>query len=137
MLSIGKLASQTGVKVPTIRYYEQIGLMPEAERNAGNQRRYSEAHRERLGFIRHSRDLGFSLDAIRGLLDLAAHPDQSCAEANAIAEAQLQDVRARIARLQRLETELSRIAALCAGGPMGTCKVLTALGDHSQCEAAH
>ena len=60
MLSIGKLGAQAGVKVPTIRYYEQIGLLPEAERSAGNQRLYSRKSMERLAFIRHARDLGFT-----------------------------------------------------------------------------
>ena len=137
MLAIGKLAARTGVKVPTIRYYEQIGLMPEADRNSGNQRRYRRDHVDRLGFIRHARDLGFSLDAIRALLGLADHPDHSCAEANALAAEHLTQVRNRIAQLQRLEAELARIAALCDGGPAGACRVLTALGDHSQCGAAH
>lgn len=138
MFSIGKLSDQARVKIPTIRYYEGIGLMPEAERSAGGQRRYTKAHAERLGFIRHSRDLGFSLDAIRALLDLSAHPDQSCAEANAIARNQLADVRARIAQLRKLEAELARIAALeCDGGPLADCQVLTALGDHTQCKGAH
>jgi DNA-binding transcriptional MerR regulator len=138
MFSIGKLSEQARVKIPTIRYYEGIGLMPEAERSAGGQRRYTRAHAERLGFIRHSRDLGFSLDAIRSLLDLSAHTDQSCAEANAIARDQLGGVRARIAQLQKLEGELARIAALdCNGGPLAECQVLTALGDHTQCKGAH
>lgn len=65
MLSIGKLSAATGVKVPTIRYYEGIGLLPQAERSAGNQRLYGVKARERLAFIRHSRELGFSLDDIR------------------------------------------------------------------------
>ncbi len=138
MFSIGKLSDQTRVKIPTIRYYEGIGLMPKAERSAGGQRRYTKAHAERLGFIRHSRDLGFSLDAIRLLLELSAHPDQGCAEANAIARDQLADVRARISQLRRLEQELARIAALdCDGGPLAECQVLTALGDHTLCKGAH
>lgn len=137
MLAIGTLATRTGVKVPTIRYYEQIGLMPQPDRNGGNQRRYAQAHVDRLGFIRHARDLGFSLDAIRALLSLHAHPDHRCAPANALAADQLHQVRDRIARLQRLETELSRIVGLCEGGAAETCQVLTALGDHNLCGAAH
>ncbi len=137
MLSIGMLSQATSVKVPTIRYYEQIGLMPEADRSAGGQRRYTRAHQDRLAFIRHSRDLGFSLEAIRALLDLADHPDQSCAEANRIAQAQLADVRARIARLHRLEMELARIAAQTCAGPAADCKVLTVLADHAHCAGPH
>ena len=86
MLTIGKLGEAAGVKVPTIRYYEQIGLLPEAERSAGNQRLYGRKAMERLAFIRHARDLGFTLEAIRDLLSLSDRPDQSCAAADAIAK---------------------------------------------------
>mgnify|MGYP002130705687 CR=1 FL=1 len=78
MLTIGKLGASTGVKVPTIRYYEQIGLLPEAERSAGNQRLYSQKALELLAFIRHARDLGFTLEAIRDLLSLSDQPGQPC-----------------------------------------------------------
>lgn len=77
MLSIGKLSAATGVKVPTIRYYEEIGLLPEAERSSGNQRLYGVKAQGRLAFIRHSRELGFSLDDIRELLSLSDRPDMS------------------------------------------------------------
>ena len=137
MLSIGTLSRRCGVKVPTIRYYEEIGLLPQPERSSGGQRRYTPAQAERLGFIRHSRDLGFPLDAIRALLDIADHPDQSCAEANALAQAQLSDVRKRIERLQRLEAELTRIASACDGGAEDNCDVLAALGDHGKCTGHH
>ena len=92
-LTIGQLASQTGCKVQTIRYYEQIALMPEAARTAGNQRRYYRWHLERLAFIRHSRELGFPLDAIRELLSLADNPERSCEAADRIARRQLEQVR--------------------------------------------
>ena len=138
MFSIGTLSDRTGVKVPTIRYYEDMGLMPPAERTAGNQRRYTRTGLDRLGFIKHARDLGFSIDAIRALIDLHDHPDKSCAAATAITQAQLADVRARITRLKRLETELTRIAQSCDGdGTAADCCVLTALSDHDLCETAH
>ena len=98
MLTIGKLGQASGVKVPTIRYYEQIGLLPDAERSSGNQRLYSHTIQHRLSFIRHARELGFPLEAIRDLLGLSDHPEQSCAEVDAIARAQLQAVEGRIAR---------------------------------------
>jgi DNA-binding transcriptional MerR regulator len=88
-LTIGRVAQATGSKVQTIRYYEQIGLLPAPERSRGNQRLYDDRAVERLAFIRHARGLGFSLDAIRDLLDLADRPDRPCDEADAIARAQL------------------------------------------------
>ena len=137
MFSIGALSKATGVKVPTIRYYEEIGLLPPAGRNAGNQRRYGQEGLEALGFIKHARDLGFALEDIKVLMALDGELGEDCAEANRIARAQLDQVRARIARLQQLATELERISHLCDGGNGGQCKVLTALGDHSQCAADH
>ncbi|MEO5619631.1 MAG: helix-turn-helix domain-containing protein [Cypionkella sp.] len=137
MLTIGKLAAATGVKVPTIRYYEQIGLLPGAERSIGNQRLYARAAQDRLAFIRHARDLGFTLEAIRELLGLSDRPDQSCAEVDAIARAQLGAVEGRIARLQALKTELERMLDHCAGGRIADCRVIEVLGNHDQCASDH
>ena len=133
--TIGDLARETGCKVQTIRYYEEIGLMPEPARTAGNQRRYGQRHVDRLAFIRHSRELGFPLDAIRQLLSLADHPEQSCASADLIARAQLQNVERRIGRLQALKTELERMIEQCAGGKVRDCRVIEVLSDHAQCLA--
>jgi len=137
MYSIGALSKATGVKVPTIRYYEEIGLIDPATRNAGNQRRYDQAGLDRLGFIKHARDLGFGLEEIKELMGLNGELGRDCHAADDIARAQLEKVRARIARLQQLEAELERITQLCEGGSGGTCQVLTALGDHSQCLGDH
>ncbi len=137
MLSIGKLSDSAGVKVPTIRYYEQIGLLPEAERSGGNQRLYSVAVRDRLAFIRHARDLGFPLEAIRDLLSLSDHPEQSCAAADRIAQAQLVAVEGRIARLMALKSELERMVAQCAGGSVADCRVIECLGNHAHCTSDH
>ena len=137
MLSIGALSKRTGVKIPTIRYYEQVGLLCAPDRSRGNQRRYSAGEVERLGFIRHARDLGFGIDAIRALLELDRFPDRSCEEANRIAGEQLVAVRRRIERLQSLEKELERIALGCNGGSSGECYVLRSLFDHTLCEGQH
>lgn len=138
MFSIGQMSRQSGVKVPTIRYYEQIGLLPAPDRSAGNQRRYDQAALQQLRFIRHARQLGFHLDAIAALIELQSLPDPSCHDARRIARAQLSEVRGRIARLQALETELDRIAEGCHGdcGP-GDCVVLASVADHASCVTAH
>ena len=133
MFSIGKLGQAAGVKVPTIRYYEEIGLLPEAERNAGNQRLYGQKTLERLSFIRHARDLGFTLEAIRDLLSLCDNPDQSCAAADAIAKQQLHAVIFRIKMLKVLQKELENMVDQCANGNVSDCKVISVLGDHSLC----
>ena len=137
MLAIGTLAKRTGTKVQTIRYYEQIGLMPEPGRTEGGQRRYGNAELDRLSFIRHSRQLGFPLDAIRELLDLSDQPDRPCEEANEIAYRQLQQVEKRIARLEALRTELGRMVHECSGGRTADCRVLEVLRDHSECLTDH
>jgi len=133
--SIGDLARETGCKVQTIRYYEQIGLMPEPVRTPGNQRRYGRRHAERLAFIRHSRQLGFPLEAIRDLLELADHPNQTCAAADVIARAQLEQVKRRIERLQALRAELERMIEQCRHGTVSECRVIEVLNNHSHCLA--
>ena len=137
MFSIGQISRRTGVKVPTIRYYEQMGLIQAPERSEGNQRRYSKAELEQLGFIKHARDLGLSIDAIRELIRLNAHPETPCAEADRIASEHLASVRRRIEQLQRLETELSRIAGNCKTGTVKDCYVIRALSDHTLCQDDH
>nr|WP_319385393.1 helix-turn-helix domain-containing protein [uncultured Roseibium sp.] len=136
--SIGELSKQTGVKVPTIRYYEKEGLIDAPFRTEGNQRRYNETDRDRLRFIKHSRDLGLPMPAIRDLIELSQHPDRPCLAADRIAKNQLASIRERIAHLKKLEAELVRIASSCEGDHTVTeCNVLKAFGDHGQCLDAH
>ncbi|MCP5412068.1 MAG: helix-turn-helix domain-containing protein [Alphaproteobacteria bacterium] len=131
--SIGELGKQTGTKVQTIRYYEQIGILPEPARTAGNQRSYSRAHADRLAFIRHSRELGFSLDAIRTLLDLSDDPNRSCEQADRIARHHLQDVNARIESLAVLKAELERMIRQCRRQKIADCRIIEVLADHTNC----
>lgn len=137
MFTIGDLSKATGVKVPTIRYYEQIGLLPEPDRSGGNRRLYDRAARERLAFVRHARDLGFSLDAIRELLDLSDDPERSCEAADDIARRQLREVKARLSRLDALRVELERMLDHCARGTIAECRVIEVLGNHALCAEAH
>lgn len=138
MYSIGEISKRTQVKVPTIRYYEDIGLLEAAGRTAGNQRRYSAAGLERLSFIKHARDLGFSIEAISKLITLQAHPDRSCQAASEIAQDQLSAVRRKIKQLSALEAELVRISEGCNGqGLSEDCYVLTSLADHTLCHHEH
>ncbi|MCC7272054.1 MAG: helix-turn-helix domain-containing protein [Alphaproteobacteria bacterium] len=129
--SIGALAERTGCNVQTIRWYEQTGLLPPAGRSAGNQRRYGPAHLRRLAFVRHARELGFPLDAIRELLALVDHPAATCAAVHAIAAGHRAAVRSRIARLQALDRELGRMVDECAAGRIGACRVIEVLADHT------
>lgn len=132
-LTIGDLGRKTGCKVQTIRYYEQIGLMPEPSRTSGNQRRYSSTHAERLAFIRHSRELGFSLVAIRQLLNVSDDPERSCETVDMIARDQLQEVDRRIKSLNAMKSELERMIRQCRGDKIAECRIIEVLSDHSLC----
>ena len=136
-LSIGALAKRTGTKVQTIRYYEAIGLLPEAGRTAGGQRRYQPRDLDRLAFIRHARELGFTLEASRELMDLADNPGRSCTDVEQIAERHLSEVQLRLERLQALSSELERMLLECQQGTVGQCRVLEVLRDHAHCLADH
>lgn len=129
--TIGRLSRETGCKIPTIRYYEQIGLLPEPGRSAGNQRVYGQQHLSRLAFIRHSRELGFSQAGIRQLLELSDHPEQPCAEVNEIVQKHLDEVSHRIERLAALKAELERMVHACRGGKVEDCRIIDTLADHA------
>ena len=131
MFSIGEISRRTGVKVPTIRYYEEIGLLPAPPRSDGNRRLYGADDLHRLAFIRHARELGFDVEAIRTLLALQDDPNQSCAAANAIAKARLAEVDRRIVGLKALRTELRRMIAECACGRIADCRVIETLADET------
>lgn len=131
--SIGEAARCSGVKVPTIRYYESIGLLPAPPRSEGNRRTFGADDLKRLGFIRHARELGFDLDSIRTLLALQADPDQPCEGADALAEARLAEVERRIASLVALKGELTAMLAACRREQIGDCRVIEVIGDHGRC----
>lgn len=132
-MTIGKLSDKAGVKVTTIRYYESIQLMPEPERSESGQRLYNDASVERLTFIKHTRDLGFPVEAIRDLIELQALPSKDCSSIDAIARRQLANVRHRLSQLEALEAELKRMITLCAGGSVQSCQVLACLSNHEHC----
>lgn len=127
-MSIGELANETGVKVVTIRYYEQSGVLPAPGRTTGNYRAYNKGHAQRLRFIRRCRDLGFSLDQVRELFRLSTENTPSCADVCRIAERHLRAIEEKLADLNRLASELRRISASCSGSrPMADCRILEAL----------
>lgn len=128
-LMIGDLARRTGTKVNTIRFYEEIGLMPLAARTGSGRRTYGDEDVRRLSFIRNGRQLGFSTDELRSLISLTAQPDRDCGEAAAIAQSHLTDIKARIARLLRLRDELEQVATTCGGGRIADCRVMDAIAD--------
>jgi len=128
-LAIGDLGRRTGTKVNTIRFYEDIGLLPRPIRTAAGRRTYDAADVSRLSFIRHGRGLGFSVDEIRSLLALSDEPERDCAEAAAIARQHLLAIEARIARLETLRTALASVVASCEGGRIADCRVIEAIAE--------
>ncbi len=135
--SIGQLSKLTGCKVTTIRWYEKEGLLPEAARSEGNQRRYNQRHLMTLRFIRHARELGFDLSAVRQLQHLSQCDKHDCHEADRIASNHLQTVRQRIQSLQALEAELEAMIDRCQQGDASHCQVLEVLADHGLCQHEH
>lgn len=127
-LSIGAVARQAGLTVPTIRYYEEVGVLPAAPRTESGQRHYGEAAVRRLVFIRRCRDFGFSLDQVRELVGLVDQPERPCVEVRDIASVHLTDVRRKLLELQELERSLAGFVSscdtACAGGAAFDCTIL-------------
>jgi DNA-binding transcriptional MerR regulator len=128
VLSIGDAARRTGIKVPTIRYYEQIGLVPAPGRSGGNRRYYGEDAIRRLTFIRHARELGFEIESIRALLALQDQPDQPCDHIDTLAREHLATIEEKIARLTGLRREMKRMLKSCSGGRVAECRVIESIG---------
>lgn len=135
--TIGKLAVATDTKVQTIRYYESIGLMAPFTRTEGGHRLYDVEDRKRLTFIRHARELGFPIEAIRELLSLSDNPQTSCERADDIASRRLEEVEHRLKRLKALQKELKRMVAECGHGRVCDCRVIEVLSDHRLCQTSH
>jgi Cu(I)-responsive transcriptional regulator len=130
-MNIGELARAAGTSAETIRYYERIGLLAAPPRTAGNYRDYSAAHVSRLTFTRRARDLGFSIDQIRALLDLADEKGQSCEAVDAIARAHLSEVKRKLADLKALRRELESVIGQCRHGTIAECRILEALAPNA------
>ena len=125
----GDLARATGCNIETIRYYEKTGLLPDPPRTDAGYRIYSAAHATRLRFILRARELGFSMEDIRGLMGLEDGAAPTCAEVKERTERHLADVRARIADLRRIESVLAATASRCSGAEVPDCPVLDAISN--------
>jgi MerR family mercuric resistance operon transcriptional regulator len=133
--SIGALSKRTGCNIETIRYYERIGLMPPATRSEGGHRLYGEAQGRRLSFIRRTRELGFTLDQIRTLLELVDGGRYTCAQVKRITVHHLDEVRRKVADLRKIARALEQMAAQCDGGTVPKCPVIDALFDRASVTA--
>ncbi len=135
-ISIGQLARQAGCSVPTIRYYEEIGLLPAVPRTEGGRRVYGTETVRRLSFIRRCRDFGFSIEQVRELVGLVDEPNRPCIEVRDVAARQLAQVRDKLVELQALERNMAAFVescdTACVGGTAVDCAILedlVSLGD--------
>jgi len=132
-LSIGALAKQVQCTVPTIRYYEEIGLLPHATRAANGRRYYGEADHKRLLFIKRCRDFGFPIEQVRNLVSLFEEGDRSCVEVRDVAQEHLNVVRAKITEFRQLEASLAAFVdscdAACCGGTAKDCTIIEDLSS--------
>lgn len=126
-MTIGALSQRTGCNIETIRYYERIGMIPKPPRTQGGHRLYAQEHLKRLAFIRRSRELGFNLEQIRELLRFADGGRYTCSQVRAITVEHLDEVRARMKDLKRLEKVLNTMASQCDRGKVPDCPVIEAL----------
>ncbi len=128
MLTIGKLAKRADVNIETIRYYERRGLIPEPHRRDSGYREYSDETIKRILFIKHAKDLGFSLKEINELLSLKLDPGTSCSEVRQKAEMKLEDIEGKIKNLRKMKKALMELTKVCSGsGPVSECPILEAL----------
>jgi DNA-binding transcriptional MerR regulator len=134
-MRIGLLANRTGTTVPTIRYYETIGLLRPAARQSGGQRTYDNEDARRLAFIRRCRDFDFSIEEVRSLLSLMHDGTSTCTSARELAQLQLDKARRKLADLKALEATLASMVvncnAQCVGGPAPDCVIFDDLSSRS------
>ncbi len=140
-LRIGGLAKRTGTNAPTIRYYEEIGLLPPADRRDGGQRCFDDEDVKRLTFIRRCRDFGLPIEQVRTLVSLMHDRSRSCNEARDLAQVHLETVRAKLVELKALERSIAGFVQTCdvscAGGPGPDCTILEDLAEPADSVVSH
>lgn len=130
-LTIGQLAKKAQVNVETVRYYERRGLIPEPPRRESGYRQYSEDAVARIQFIKHAKELGFSLKEISELLSLKVDPDTTCADVKKRAEMKINDIEEKMQTLKQMKMTLTKLVALCKGGSSGECSIIKALDSEN------
>lgn len=127
-MNIGQAAKASGISAKMIRYYEGVGLFPQAGRTAGGYRNYEAADVERLRFIRRARDLGFSLDRIGQLLKLWSDQDRHSADVKALALAHIGELEGRASELRSMIRTLRALVGACDGDHRPDCPIMEELG---------
>ena len=137
IMTIGNLSENCNVKVPTIRFYEEIGLMPKPSRTLSNRREYDEKSLQTLHFIKHARLLGFEIDDIKALLKLKTNPMQSCKQADLIALKTLKSIDVKIKTLKSMKSEIKSLLENCTKQDVEHCSVIGQLSNDALCERLH
>lgn len=128
MLTIGQLAKKADVNIETIRYYERRGLIPKPHRRDSGYREYSDETAKRILFIKHAKDLGFSLKEVHELLSLKVSPGTTCSDVKSKAEEKIAEIEDKIKILQKMKKALLKLTKICSGsGPVSECPILEAL----------
>lgn len=135
-MKISQAAEASGCHLETIRYYERIGLLPQPGRTGSGYRVYEPVDIERLRFITRGRDLGFSLEEIRSLLQLSGDDQMSCMDVDRLARSHLADIQTRMEDLRRMARELERVIASCHGGQRAECTILSTLRQPAGCASS-
>ena len=125
--AIGAMSRETSVNIETIRYYERIGIMPEPDRTEGGNRQYNHDRLKRLFFIKRCRELGFSIEEIRALLQMVDRADFTCGEVHTMTVDHLATVKNKLSDLRRLEKSLQSMAAECSKGDLPDCPIIDIL----------
>lgn len=124
---IGDMSRKTGVNIETVRYYERIGIMPQPDRTEGGNRQYNHDQLKRLHFIKRSRELGFNLEEVRGLLKLVDRTDFTCREVHTLTVDHLVTVKRKLSDLKRMQKVLDAMALECSQGEVPTCPIIDEL----------
>jgi MerR family mercuric resistance operon transcriptional regulator len=126
-MRIGELAALCDCPIETIRYYENIGLLPLPDRESNGYRHYASKHQKWLQFILRSRELGFSQDEVRRLTDLAHTDEPACHDVHELLVTHMADVRSRIRELERMQRSLLKLKTKCQDGTLNDCPVIDEL----------
>ena len=128
-MNIGEAARASGVSAKTIRYYERAGLIATANRSAGGYRVYTQADVIMLRFIKRARDLGFSIERIRRLVDLWQDKGRASADVKRLAQDHIAEIRAKIAAMTSMKDTVQQLADACDGDERPECPILHDLED--------
>lgn len=129
-MNIGEAAAASGISRKMIRYYEETGLLPAAPRSNAGYREYNDNYVAQMCFIKRARDLGFSLERIKTLLDLWQNTDRQSADVKALAQQYMTELDQDIMHLQSMRQQLADLVSQCHGDGQPACSILEGLAQH-------